>query len=65
MGDVMRRKAEAAYDAVWANNGDKTKRYIPRAYEAGRTGWGVWDRLVGEFADDRLSKIDPNERLTH
>lgn len=52
-------------NVVWENNGDKTKRYIPLAYEKGRVGWGVWDRLLNEWADDRLAKIDPNERLTH
>lgn len=60
---TKRHDKEAILRTVWNNGGDPTKRYIPRAYEKGPR-WGVWDRLLGEFADERLLSIDAAERLT-
>jgi hypothetical protein len=46
---------------IWA--ADKSRRYVPRAYSPGGTGWGVWDVLMGKFVDDKLAAIDPLEPL--
>lgn len=58
---AMSRK-ENVLRTVWGNEADK--RYVPKSYTGGGTGWGVWDQRDKCWCDDRLNKIDPNEMLT-
>lgn len=54
-------KQERIVRAVWDN--DASRRYVPRAYSSGGSGWGVWDKVESKYVEgDALLAIDPNEK---
>jgi hypothetical protein len=40
-------------------------RYIPRAFDGGGPGWGVYDRLAERYLEDDEVIATPMDRLQH
>lgn len=56
---INMRKLESRLRAVWEHASPMTERiaptpwrYVPKAFQAGHPGWGVYDRKINKFLHD-------------